>query len=181
MKTINTFVDTSTVNRILEIDTVEVKDPVYEEDRLYLSKIKENYVEKGIVQFIVNPSVKQEIENTSKPQRKERLLALFDQFHFTSYNKTIYPFTYPAYYVTEEEERGLGELSERIKGFEKDEKIFLDAVANSQVEVSLSTDREHLACIKVRDYLVNKGLDTEIKIFTPKEFYEYLQKEDFDS
>lgn len=60
MKTINAFVDTSSVNRILEVDTEEVKDALYEEDRLYLSKILE-YVEKGIVQLIVNPSIKREI------------------------------------------------------------------------------------------------------------------------
>ena len=40
MKTLNAFVDTSTVNRILEIDIGEVKDALYEEDRLYLSKIR---------------------------------------------------------------------------------------------------------------------------------------------
>jgi len=60
VKTINAFVDTSSVNRILEVDTEEVKDALYEEDRLYLSKILE-YVEKGIVQLIVNPSIKREI------------------------------------------------------------------------------------------------------------------------
>jgi predicted nucleic acid-binding protein len=181
MKTINTFLDTSTVNRILETDTEKVKDPLYEQDRIYLSKIKEDYIEKDIIQFIVNPSVKQEIENTSNPKRKGELLALFNEFHFTPYNKTIFPFTFPAYFITEEEKRILGELSKEIKGFEKDEKIFLDAAANSEVEVLLTTDREHLACIKLRDYLLDKGLDTEVKIFTPKEFYGYLKNKCFDS
>ncbi len=55
MRIINVFVDTSIVNRILEIDTSAVRDALYEEDRLYLSKIKESYVDKGIVQLIVNP------------------------------------------------------------------------------------------------------------------------------
>ena len=69
MKTINAFVDTSSVNRILEVDTEEVKDALYEEDRQYLSKILE-YVEKGIAQLIVNPSIKREIEKTSDPNKK---------------------------------------------------------------------------------------------------------------
>ena len=173
MKTINAFVDTSTVNRILEIDAREVKDALYEEDRLYLSKIM-GYVEKGIVQFIVNPSVKQEIEKTSNPHRKKQLLVLFDQFHFTPYNKTIFPFTFPAHFITEEEGEELEELCKKIVGFKKDEKIFLDAVANSQVEVLLTTDREHLVREEIRDYLRSKGLDKQIKVFTPKSFLEYL-------
>ena len=77
MKVINVFVDTSIVNRILEIDKSTVRDTIYEEDRLYISKIIE-YVKKGIVRLIVNPSVKQEIKNTTDPKRKGELLALFD-------------------------------------------------------------------------------------------------------
>ncbi len=180
MKTIGVFLDNSIVNRILEIDTSEVKDALYEEDRLYLSEIM-GYVEKGIVNLIVNPSVKQEIENTRNPRRKEKLLALFSQFHFTPYNKWIFPIVFPVHFVTKEEKVVLGELRKKIKGFSKDAKIFLDAAANSQVEILLTTDRKHLACIELRDYIADKKLDAEIKIFTPKEFYEYLQKEGFDS
>lgn len=72
MIAINTFVDTSTVNRILAIDTSKVKNNLYEEEK-----------------------------------------------------------------------RELKELRKKIKGFKKDEKIFLDAVSNSQVKVLLTTDREH--------------------------------------
>lgn len=168
--------ESSIVNRILDIGVEKPNDTKWEEDREYLSKIIEEYVNKDIVKLFVNPSVKREIENTCNPQKKRRLLALFDQFYFTTYNKTAFPFTFPAHYVTEEEKRATEELRKNIKGFEKDVKIFLDAVGNSQVEVLLSTDREHLACIKLHDYLVDKRLDTEIKIFTPKEFYEYLQQ-----
>jgi len=181
MRVINVFADTSIVNRILEIDTSEVRGTLYEEDRLYLSKIREGYLNKGIVQLIVNPSVKKQIENTPDFLKKKRLLALFDQFHFTSYNKTIFPFTFPAHFLTPEEKKALGELREKIKGFQTDAKIFLDAVANSQVEILLTTDREHLACQKLRDYLAVQEHDIDIKIFTPKEFYVYLQKVDSNS
>ena len=176
MKTINTFVDTSTVNRILDIKMNKPSNRKWEEDRENLSKIVESYVEKGIVQLIVNPSVKREIENTSDPQRKRRLLALFDQFHFIPYNKTIFPFTFPARFVTEEEKKELEELCKKIKVFDKDEKIFLDAVSNSQVEVLLTTDRKHLARKEICDYLKRKGLDNKILVCTPQKFYEYLQK-----
>ena len=175
MGIINVFVDTSIVNRILEIDKIEVRDALYEEDRLYLSKIIE-YVEKGIVRLIVNPSVKREIENTADPEKKGELLTLFDQFHFTPYNKSIFPIAFPVHFVTKEEKVVLGVLRKKIKVVRKDEKIFLDAAANSQVEILLTTDREHLACIKLRDYIADKGFNAEIKIFTPIELHEELQK-----
>ena len=68
MKTISVFVDTTTVNRILDIAVEKSDDPRYEEDRAYLSQIVANYAKKGIVQLIVNPTVKNEIENTKKPK-----------------------------------------------------------------------------------------------------------------
>ena len=74
MRVINVFVDTSIVNRILEIDKSTVRDTIYEEDRLYISEII-GYVKKGIVRLIVNPSVKHEIENATDPKRKRELLA----------------------------------------------------------------------------------------------------------
>ncbi len=175
MRVFNVFVDTSIVNRILEIDKSTVRDTIYEEDRLYISKIIE-YVKKGIVRLIVNPSVKHEIENATDPKRKRELLALFDQFHFTPYDKWIFPIVFPVHFVTKEEKVVLGELRKKIKGFRKDAKIFLDAAANSQVEILLTTDRQHLACIELRDYIADKKLDAEIKIFTPKELYEHLKR-----
>ncbi len=176
MKSVSVFVETSTTNRILDIDVKKAADVKREEDREFLSKILKNYVKKGVVKLIVNPSVKREIENTSDPQRKRRLLALFNQFCFMPYNKTIFPFTFPAYFVTKEEKKELGRLCKKIKGFEKDEKIFLDAVSNSQIEALLTTDRKHLARNEIHHYLKSKGLDKRIKIFTPKELFEDLQQ-----
>ncbi len=176
MKTINTFIDTSTVNRILEIDTSQVKDALYEEDRLYLSKIIKEYVERSLVQLIVNPSVKLEIENTPDRQKRERLLALYNQFRFTAYNTTIFPFTFPATFLTNGEKKTLEELLEGFPSFKKDMKIFADAIFNSEVEVLLTTDREHLANNKFHHHLEEKGLDKKVKVFTPKEFFEYLRK-----
>ena|GEM_PF-3066057 len=171
MEPINAFVDTNIVNRILDIDTIKVDDPnnpKYEEDRLYLSRIIKDYVEKGIVRLIVNPSVKQEIENTKNPQRRGQLLAKLRQFHFTSYNKTIFPFTFPAKFVNEDEIRIIAMLCEKIRDFKKDEKIFIDAVSNSDIDILLTTDREHLA---------DKELNVRgISVVTPKEFVDrYVQ------
>jgi predicted nucleic acid-binding protein len=178
MRTVKAFVDTSIVNRILDIEVVKPKDLKWEEDREYLFKIINNYIEKNIVQFIVNPSVKQEIKKTSDPRRREQLLALYNQFHFTAYNTTIFPFTLPATLLSKEQKEMLQLLTSIMpKGFKRDEKIFADAIFNSQIEVLLTTDEEHLANDRFRNLLMNKGFDKKIKVFTPKEFFEYLQKE----
>lgn len=175
MRTIGVFVDTSTVNRILDINVKKTKDPHDEEDRSYLCKILEQYIKSSIVCLFVNPTVKGEIENTKDPQKRERLLDLFNQFHFTPYNKTIFPFTFPATFLTEEEKETLEELLQDIPSLKKDAKIFADAVFNSQIEVLLTTDRKHLAKDTFRNRLRSKGLDKKIKVFTPKEFFEHLQ------
>jgi len=181
MRTVNVFVDTSTVNRILRIEEEQPNNQKWEEDREYLSKIIENYVRKGIVQLFVNPSVKQEIEATPDSQKREQLLALFNQYHYTPYNKWIFPIVFPVHFVTKEEKKELEELCKEIKGFEQDEKIFLDAVSNSEVEVLLTTDREHLARKEICDYLKGKGLDKKMLVCTPKKFYEHLQSIDLAS
>ena len=183
MRTVKAFVDTSTVNRILDIKVEKPNDRKCEEDREYLSKIIKNYVKKGIVQLFVNPSVEREIRNTKKdPQRKNRLLALFKRLDFAPNHKTVFPIVlsneHPATFLSEEEKKTLEELFGDIPSFRKDEKIFADAVFNSQIEVLLTTDEAHLANDKFRNRLKNKGLDKKVKVFTPKEFFEYLQREE---
>jgi hypothetical protein len=177
MRTIGVFVDTSTVNRVLDMDMdKKLRDSVDEEDRLYLSKVVEQYVKNDIVRFIVNPTVKQEIKKTPDLQRRDSLLMKFNQFHFTSYNKTIFPFVLPATFVASEEKETLKQLFEGLpKEFKRDEKIFADAVFSQQIELVLTVDRKHLANDRFRNRLENVGLDKRIKIFTPKELFEYLK------
>jgi len=166
VKTVNVFIDTSTVNRILRITKAEGINPGCEEDRRYLSRIIKDYVKKGLACLIVNPSVKREIKQTPDSKKKAELLALFNQLNFTPYNKAVFPFTFPAHFATEEEEGMLGDICARIRGFEKDKKIFLDALANSEIHVLLTTDRKHLA---------DKGLDIYgMPIFTPRQLFEHL-------
>lgn len=169
MTTINVFIDTSTVNRILRITEEESNNLGHEEDRMYLSKILEDYVNEGLICLIVNPSVKNEIEQTQDAKEKAKLLALFNQLKFMPYNKTVFTFTFPGNFVSEEDEKMLNDICAKIPGFEKDEKIFLDALSNSEIHVLLTTDRKHLA---------DKGLDTYgIPIFTPRQLFEYLQNQ----
>lgn len=180
MKTINAFVDTSTVNRILDIEVQKPNDRKWEENRACLSKIINNYCKRGDVQLFVNPSVEREIKNTKRdPQRRNRLLALFNRLQFTGNHKTVFPIIlsdeHPVTFLSEEEKKTLKELYEDIASFQKDEKILADAVFNPQIEVLLTVDEEHLANDKFRNLLKSKGLDKKIKVFTPKEFLDYLQ------
>jgi hypothetical protein len=182
MNIINAFVDTNIVNRILDIEISKPSDLLYEEDRLYLSKIIEEYVKKDIVIFIANPTIKQQIEATKDLIKRDQLLDKLAQFHFTSFNKTVFPFTFPGTFVTEKEKNILNELESIMpKGFKKDSKVFLDSLGNEEIEVLLTTDRDDLAKKKLREYITTNGLASDIKIFTPKNCYEYLQSFDFNS
>ncbi len=175
--TIGVFVDTSTVNRVLGTDTDrKPRGSMDEEDTLYLSKIVEQYARNDIVRLIVNPTVKQEIKKTPDLQRRDELLMRFNQFHFTSYNKTIFPFVFPATFLVSEEKETLKQLYEALpKEFKKDEKIFADAVFNQETELLLTADRKHLANDRFRNRLESIGLDKKIKVLTPKELFEYLK------
>lgn len=168
MRTLLAFMDTSIVNRVLNIDEVRSYDAKWEEDRTYLTQIIKDYVNKNLVRLIVNPTVERQINKTRCAQRREQLLKKFKQFGFTSDNKTIFPFTFPATFVTEKEREKLEELCGEIKGFERDQKIFIDTVSNPEVDVLLTTDRKHL---------VGKELSSQsVLVLTPKEFHEYLQE-----
>ena len=175
MKQVGVFVDTCTVNRILDMIEVKTHATVYEEDRLYLTKLVEQYVKDGIIYFIVNPSVKKEIERTINAQRRKDLLTTFNQLHFTFYNKTIFPIVFPATFLTQEEKEILEQLYRDLpQEFKKDEKIFADVIFNQQIEILLTTDREHLANHRFRNRLESTDLHRKIKIFTPKELFDYL-------
>jgi len=174
MRTIGVFVDTSTVNRALDMDKKIHASGYKKEDILYLSKVIKQFGD--TVCLIVNPTVEQEIKKTSDLQRRDDLLVRFNQFHFTSYNKTIFPLRFPATFLTSEEKETLKQIFEDLpKEFKKDEKIFADAVFNQQIELLLTADREHLANDRFRNCLESVGLDKKIKVFTPKELFEYLK------
>ena len=177
MKTIGIFVDTSTVNTVFNMDK---KAPAFsyndEEDRLYLSKIVKQYAKNDVVRLIVNPTVEQEIKRTPDLQKRDALLMRFNQFYFTSYNKTIFPFRFPATFLASEEKEALKQIFEDLpKKFKKDKKILADAVFNQKIELLLTTDRKTLANYRLRNRLESVGLHKKIKVFTPKELFEHLE------
>lgn len=163
MRTICVFVDTSTVNRILRIKEKRDNNTKYEEDREYLTRIIEQYVESGVIRFIVNPTVRAEIEDTKDARTRARLLQEFEKCHFTPYNITIFPISFPVTFLSEEEVKTLKEVFQDIPSFKKDERIFAEAAFNSKIEVLLTTDRKHLANEELRSRIQRKGLDKKIK------------------
>jgi len=143
----------------------KLDDSLYEEDRVFLRKVLDIYSEGDRIEFYVNPSVKLEIDATKNQKRRRALQEIFEKFKFIPFNKTIFPFVFPANLLKEEEVKILERLCEENPGLEKDKKIIADATFG-YMDILLTTDRRHLA---------NKGIHIQhLKIFTPKELCEYL-------
>ncbi|MCK4735710.1 MAG: hypothetical protein KAT65_24865 [Methanophagales archaeon] len=167
MKKLDIFFDTCIINRILYLDKRK-SDAKSEEDREYLDKILNLCAEEGKINFFVNPSVKTEITNTTNKSRREKLLKVCSQYNFNPFNKTILPFSFPATFISDEEVEILNALCEDNPALKKDIKIIADSAFCEEIDVLLTTDREHLA---------GKEFHLQhLEIFTPKELFEYLSK-----
>ena len=141
VKTVNVLIDTCTVNRLLDIDERTDGDRNYEEDRSYLSRITKEYVESGAVQLLVNPTVKAEIDKTRDAVRKRELLVQFAQHHSTPFSAALFPITFPVNLLTDEENKALVDLSADLRReYQKDRKIFADAMCSRAIVVLLTTD-----------------------------------------
>ena len=160
MKSIGVFVDTSTVNRILDMDAEKTNDSQYEEDRDYLTKIVEQFAEAGVIRLFVNPAVELEIEQTIDKDRRTALMRVFHKLHFTPFNKSVFPWVFPVTFLRDEEKDKLVTLLNAFPSFEKDEKVFADAVFNPRIQIILTTDRKHFKAEKFSDFLLISCLGT---------------------
>jgi len=160
------FLDTSILHRISRIDVENPDDPLYEEDRVYLRKLSGMHLKSDDIEFYVNPSVKSEIDATRNQDRRRQLQELFEKYRFIPFNKTIFPFTFPVTFITRDEVGTLGRLCRDNPGLKKDQKIIADAAFSQNMDILLTTDRKHLADRGIRIM--------HLKIFTPKELFEYL-------
>jgi len=162
------FLDTTIVNRILDIEEPSQEGSLYEEDRFFLKKILETRELVQRLELYVNPSVKMEIEATKNDQRREELLKIFNSFKFILFTTTVFPIVFPATFLSEEEKLKLMKLCEANPSLVKDEKIIADAAFCQHIDVLLTTDRRHLA---------NRGVCIEkLKICTPKELFDCLSQ-----
>jgi hypothetical protein len=161
------FVDTSIVNNLLDLEEHRAYDSNWKENVKYLKQILKGPVAIGSVTLYVNPSVKQQIDNTEDEERKARLLAKFHGFRFTEFNLTIFPFHFPAKFLSEEQAVFIHQLCMEHPGLLKDEKIIADAGFGDNIDVLLTTD-ENLAH--------QVGSVGKVKFLLPKELWEDLTK-----
>jgi predicted nucleic acid-binding protein len=183
MAEIGVFVDTSMVNKMLSINEERPNDPTHEEDRAYLGLIIQQYAETGKVRLWVNPTVQYEIEKTPSLEERCRLQEQLKKFRFTSFSTTVFPIVFGpdgATFLTDQQKEKLETLYQDIPKYKQDEKVFADAAFNSSIQFLLTGDRNHLAKKRFRDRVQELGLHKEVRVFTPKELFEYLRSLDCD-
>ena len=162
----NVFVETSIVNNVLDLEEKRQNNLTWQENIKYLKLLLSGPVATGDVIFYVNPSVKWQINNTKVEQRKNGLLAKFEEFQFIEFNLTIFPFHFPATFVTEEQAALVDELCKEHPALFKDNKIIADAAFNDNIDVLLTTDKDlaHQVC--------QLG---KVKFMLPKELWDSYQ------
>lgn len=163
----NVFVDTSIVNRLLDLEEYRENDPNWQEVVKYLKLLLDGPVAGGSVALYVNPSVKREIENTKVECRKTRLLSTFHQLHFTEFNLTIFPFNFPARFISDEQEQYVRDLCTQHPALSRDQKVIADAAFSNSMDYLLTADRNLAHQV---------GQVGKVKFVLPKELYERLTK-----
>ena len=139
----NVFVDTSIVNNLLDLEENNVSN-LSAQDAKYLKLILKGYVNPNKVTLFVNPSVKQQINNTEDERRKGKLLEKFNECHFTEFNLTIFPFHFPAKFMSDNEAAFIDQLCAKHPALLKDKKIIGDVAFNDNdnIDVLLTTDKD---------------------------------------
>lgn len=162
----NVFVDNSIVNNLLDLE-VNSASGLNVQDAKYLKLILKDYVNTSKVTFIVNPSVKHQIDNTPDKKRRAELQAKFHQLRFTEFNLTPFPFYFPATFISKEQSIFIQQLCTKHPALLKDQKIIADAAFNDSISFLLTTDKDlaHQVC-KIG----------KVKFLLPKELWEYLTK-----
>jgi len=138
----NVFVETSIVNNVLDLEEKRQNNLTWKENIKYLKLLLGRPVATGDMVFYVNPSVKWQINNTKVKQRKEGLLDKFKEFQFIEFNLTIFPFRFPATFITKEQSVLIKQLCTAHPALGKDRKIIADAAFNKNIDVLLTTDKD---------------------------------------
>jgi hypothetical protein len=162
------FIDTCTVNYLLDLDGRKPTNATREENEHYLRLLRDGPVKEGAIQYFVNPTIQGQINATPDEERKTELTKLFEKFNFTDVNMTVFPFTFPATFISDKQAECLERICDDHPSLKRDEKIIADGVFNStdRFEVILTTD-ENLA-------KWNPKIE-DTYFMTPKQLYEYTQ------
>lgn len=169
-QTLNVFVDTCIVNRVLDLEESR-RDREWEEDRKYLMKLQSGPVGSGIIKLFVNPSVIRQLKATTGPKRREALVNVAMQFKFTEFNMTSFPFSFPARFFSPAQKAKIQQLCVEHPYLTKDEKILADSAFNKDMDVLITTDR---------GLAKQRQLGT-VKIMLPKELWKYYEAHKSDN
>jgi len=137
----NVFVDTCIINRVLDLEA-SPSDLKWQEDRRYLQRLVNGPVACGTMTLFVNPSVISQIEATKDPERRNALLSVAKQFKFTEFNMSIFPFTFPVWFLSAAQKAEIQRLCMDHPALANDEKILADSAFNENIDVLLTTDKE---------------------------------------
>ncbi len=89
------------------------------------------------------------------------------------FNASIFPWTFPVNLLSEEQAAILDKICDDYPSLGRDTKIIADAAFCKNINILLTTDRNHLAD---KDFSLRILKILDLKIFTPKELFEYLSK-----
>lgn len=162
----NVFIETSIVNNLLDLEARRPNDATGQENTKYLELLLSGPVATKEMTFYVNPSVKWQINNTKDEQRKEALLAKFKEFQFTELNLTIFPFHFPAKFISEEQSALIEQLCKEHPALSRDRKIIADAAFNENIDILLTADK------KLAHQVCQLG---KVKFMLPKELWDSYQ------
>jgi len=137
----NVFLDTSIVNRILDLEEMR-PDAHWEQDRACLNNLLNGPVSGGTMAFLVNPTVMSQIRDTPDFERRRRLSSIAERFRFTEFNMTIFPFHFPARFLSKEQKVEIQGICSQYPSLIRDQKILADAAFGERINVLLTTDRE---------------------------------------
>lgn len=169
-QTLNVFVDTCIVNRILDLEESR-PDREWEEDRKYLMELQSGPVVSGIIKLFVNPSVMRQVKATTVPERREALVNIAKQFKFTEFNMPSFPFSFPARFFSTAQKAKIRQLCLERPYLRKDRKILADSAFNKDMDVLMTTDR---------DLAKLQQLGT-VKIMLPRELWQYYEAHKFEN
>ena len=132
----NIFIETSIVNNILDLN--EKRTNLFGKNQTECLRLILEEASTGKVSLFINPSVLEQINNTPDETRKRKLLQKCKGFKFEEFNLTIFPFTFPATFITQEQSAFVDKICKKHPALVRDQKIIADAGFNDKMDVLLS-------------------------------------------
>ena len=159
----NVFIDTCIVNYVLDLEESRT-DPKWQEDTEHLKRLLDGPVTHGNMKFIINPTVIRQVKATDDADRREALLSVVQEFKFTEFNVTIFPFSFPARFLSTEQKVEIQKLCRDHPKLARDKKILADSAFNDMIDILLTSDHK----------LARQGAQIgRVRVMLPKELWVY--------